>query len=189
MINLPYHKVLWMKFKEYPLLRKSNIVGGAYGLVFNDTKPEDYQLPCEFEECVYIGKSTGSYIDRKSNTKSMLCSYIYKRMTDHNKALQTGVTAREGWSDLVRTYGFGDSMLDGVFTGKPLYLGVILPRPDMKMELLASWSLTMEKLNIFTYESTFGYSPIANLETQTKRKDGSFSSTMIERPNLELYYD
>ena len=182
---LDYYRVHWVKFREYPKLNKLKIRGGAYGLVFNDTQPKDYELPWEFEECIYIGKSYGNYIDKKSNTNSKYSNYVYKRMTNHNTNLMNKKSNSDGWQEVFRQYGYGETMVNGTMTGRPLWIGVVLPRPDMPELYMPAWALMMEKSGIYGFLNKFGYTQYANMETEVKRKEGSFSSEKLKQNTLE----
>lgn len=176
------HIIHWDYFKNYHKHCDQIAMRGAtYAFVFNETKPKEYQQPFEFEECVYIGKSAGSYVDKQSGSRSKLRSNLHKRMTTHHKALMTGKTDNiSSYKSIIENYGYGDNVMDGTLTGIPMWLCIMLPRPDVPDELVARWALMQEQLQMYFYESKFGRPTIGNMDTKTKRSEYSFSNYRMD---------
>ena len=174
--------VHWDYFTNYP--KNCNIIGkpgGVYALVFNETKPESYEFPCEFERCVYIGKATGkngkgSNPDRKGTLKTMEASHMYKRMTNHVTPLMKGKKASTGFSNIIEEYGYGRDVLNGTFTSLPLWLCMLIPRPDFPKERIERWALTIEQEQLLKYELMWDKTTLGNMDTEEQEVDeDSFS--------------
>jgi hypothetical protein len=173
----------WDYFTNYP--KNCNIIGkpgGVYGLVFNETKPESYEFPCEFEGCVYIGKATGKkgdgwYPDRKGKLKTMEASHMYKRMTHHHKPLKTGdKTYSTGFTNIIEEYGYGRDVLNGTFTNNPLWLGMLIPRPDFPKKRIERWAFRTEQDQLLKYELVWDKTTLGNMDTEEQNVDeDSFS--------------
>ena len=181
----------WDYFTNYH--KNCNIIGkpgGVYGLVFNETTPESYEYPCEFEGCVYVGKATGkkgvsSYPDRKGPLKTMNASYLYKRMTHHHKPLMTGDRSHStGFTNIIEQYGYGKHVLDGTFTGIPLWLCMLIPRPDFPKERIERWAFMIEQDQLLKYELMWDKTTLGNMDTEEQRVDAdSFSQTRMKELN------
>ena len=79
-----------------------------------------------------------SYPDRKGPLKTMNASYLYKRMTHHHKPLMTGDKNHStGFTNIIDKYGYGKHVLDGTFTGIPLWLCMLIPRPIFQKNALS----------------------------------------------------
>ena len=164
--------------------------GACYGFVFNETKPESYQHPAEFKECVYIGESAGMYIDQqngKSKTKDR--SFVHKRMSGHCKQLYNG---GEGAHDaIIENYGYGHEVLNGILTGKPMWLGLILPRPDIPPLGVKGLVQMWERKELFDYYMRFGRFPISNKDCVTggtKQEDSLSSQQLNSRTTLDCLF-
>ena len=145
----------WDYFTNYP--KNCNIIGkpgGVYGLVFNETKPESYEFPCEFEGCVYI-----------------------KRMTHHHKPLMTGdKTYSTGFTNIIEEYGYGRDVLNGTFTNNPLWLGMLIPRPDFPKKRIERWAFRTEQDQLLKYELVWDKTTLGNMDTEEQNVDeDSFS--------------
>ena len=174
----PY-KCEWMKFTDYyKHCDQLAFHGATYGFVFNDVMPKPYQFPCEFEGCVYIGKSAGNYYDKQNGHKGKTRSHIHKRMTTHHKPLTTGVGAESSHAKIIEVYGYGDDVLNGTLTNLPMYLGLILPQPDFEKEdeqLMNRWAYTIEQMQLLQYRTNFGKETLGNGDALTRKNTESYS--------------
>ena len=195
-ISIPIpHAIKWDYFTNYHKnCDNFSLDGGVYGLVFHPTKPEPWSQPCEFEQCVYIGKSTGSYIDRQSGSRERLRSNIHKRMIDHLTPMMSGKCVQNSHKSIVEKYGYGEDVLNGITTGLPLWLCIMTPPPVVitcGAERVSRWALTLEQLQLYSYEMKFDHTTIGNKDAKRERKIGSFSSTRVEsimETNLERFF-
>lgn len=175
-------QILWVKFSDYyKVCDVSARKGATYGFVFSEIKPRPYQQPCEFEECVYIGESSGYYMDAQGGGRSKLRSHVHKRMTHHHKPLTTGVGGDSSHNSIIEHYGFGDNVVDGTVTGKPLWLGLLIPRDDIPSYAIKSWVQRQERDQIFHYIMKFGRSPLGNKDCDTARNPDSWSTKALEK--------
>tara|TARA_B100000035_G_C20911074_1_gene513996 strand:- start:282 stop:926 length:645 start_codon:yes stop_codon:yes gene_type:complete len=184
----PVPKVYWIRMsKHYEITNPigHNHGGAVYGHVFSELQPSEEQLPSDFSECIYIGKSgRGSYPDRKGgpNKNPTITSYLYKRTIHHRDRYAGTATVssdeKRKYGLYEDKYGLGLDVMNGTDTGKPLWIGLIpipLGMPDSKKE---NWLLTYERLELLKYRISFGESPLLNLDEDCSRKDlTSFSST------------
>jgi len=182
--------IIWTKFSHYyKVCDTSAMRGGTYGFVFNETKPMHYQQPCEFEECVYIGESSGCYYDMQGGSRGKLRSLIHKRMTYHHKPLTTGVGGGSSHKIITEKYGFGETVLDGTLTGKPLWLGILVPREDIPENAIKPWVQMHEREQIFHYTMRYGNSPLGNMDCDSrKQKDSASSIHMSKMGSLEDFW-
>lgn len=185
MIEFTYPaQVIWRKFTDYyKICDISAPNGAAYGLVFSEERPKSYQLPCEFEECVYIGESSGLYIDKQGG-KGKLRSHVHKRMTKHNNPLINGVVKKKdqsGYKDIIEHYGFGTTVVDGIVTGKPLWLGLLIPRKDLPDYAFKAWVQNQEREQIFYYIMKFGRSPLGNKDCDKRPNPNSWSTKALKK--------
>jgi len=191
MIDLNIWKIKWCYFTDYHKYCDSFAQYGAtYSFVFNETIPKDYQQPCEFEECVYVGKSAGYYYDKQMGTKGKVRSHVHKRMTSHHKPLTTGIGGETSHNKIIERYGFGDDVLNGVHTNKPMWLGLIIPRPEIleNQSLLNRWTLYQEQQQLINYELRFDKCTIGNQDTTERKNPNSYSTGRmndIKTQNLE----
>jgi hypothetical protein len=179
MIDLNIWKINWCYFTQYHKHCDNFAIGGAtYSFVFNETMPQNYQQPFEFEECVYVGKSSGIYYDKTGIAKGKCRGMPHKRMTVHHKPLTTGKGGETSHNKIIEQYGFGDDVLNGVYTNKPMWLALIIPRPEIikNQSLLNRWTLHQEQEQLLKYELRFGKCTIGNLDS-TERKDPNSYST------------
>ncbi len=190
----PY-KCMWMKFTDY-YRYCDNIAfhGATYGFVFNETIPKDFQFPCEFEGCVYIGKSAGYYYDKQNGRKGKVRSHVHKRMTSHHKPLTTGIGGETSHSKIIEVYGYGDHVLDGTFTNLPMWLGLILPQPDFQKEdeqLMNRWTLHIEQMQLLQYRINFGKETLGNGDADTRKDMDSYSThrmNSIKQQDLTQFF-
>jgi len=183
------YRIKWDYFRNYHKFCDAFEMSGAcYGLVFNETCPKDYQRPYEFKECVYIGESAGCYIDKQNGTKTKQRSYVHKRMTNHIKPLMEGVGGTTSHQEIIKKYSYGHDVLMGTITGKPLWLGLLIPRPDLPEEFVKQWCLMQEGNELFDYACKWGKSPLGNLNADKRKNEDSWSSQrMRELPTLEEF--
>jgi|TARA_B110000908_G_C10267733_1_gene466222 hypothetical protein len=183
--------VFWCKFKDYSVHCDALTVqsGATYGFVFNENKPKSYQYPSEFEECVYIGESAGWYIDVQGGSRRKDRSYVHKRMTSHNKTLMNGNTPKnQTHSAIIDSYGYGEDVLNGTLTNKPMWLGLMLPRPDLPKELVKMWVQYHERAQMLDYAMRWGKSPISNKDTESGSTSRQTSqSTKHKNNRIDLY--
>ena len=191
----PY-KCEWMKFTDYHKhCDRLAFHGAVYGFVFNDVKPKSYQYPCEFEGCVYIGKSAGYYYDKHNGCKGKERSFVHKRMTNHHKPLTTGIGAKTSHSKIIEVYGYGDHVLDGTYTNLPMWLGLVLPQPDFDQEdeqLMNRWAYTIEQMQLLQYRIEFGKETLGNNDATTRKDTASYSThrmNSIKQQDLTQFMD
>lgn len=174
-------QIIWTKFKNYyKVCDTSALRGATYGFVFSETKPKSYQQPCEFEECVYIGQSAGMYMDSQGGGRRKLRSHIHKRMTHHHKPLTTGEGRESSHITIIEKYGYGDNVIDGTITGKPLWLGLLIPRDDMPDIAVKPWAQMHEREQIFKYLMKYGRTPLGNKDCDSTRDPNSWSTKSLQ---------
>lgn len=191
MIELTPWKTIWVRFSDYHRICDTvGMRGGVYGLVWNKTKPEDYQLPYEFRGCVYIGESGGNYYDKQNGIKGKFRSYLHKRMTTHHKPLTTGITKEKKYQLFIDEYGYGDFVLNGGMYKEVLWLGITLPRPSLPDNALKGWQIMEEHRQILSYTLKYKATPLMNVEVDGKgRNEKSYSTSMLQTQNaLEKFY-
>ena len=176
----PY-KIHWDDFtKYYKHCDGLATTGACYAFVFNETKPTHFQEPSEFEQCVYIGESGGNYYDKQNGHKGKLRSHVHKRMTSHHKPFTTGEFSESSHKAIIETYGYGDHMLDGTFTNLPMWLCLMIPRPDLPEKMVKQWSKLQERMQLFRYELRFGHCTLGNMDTGSKKDEESYSSYRMQ---------
>ena len=191
MIELTPWKTIWCRFSDYhKFCDVVGMRGSVYGLVWNKSKPEDYQLPYEFKGCVYIGESGGNYFDKQNGIKGKFRSHLHKRMTTHHKPLTTGKTIERKYQLFIDAYGYGDSVLNGGVVEEVLWLGLTLPRKSLPDNAMKGWQIMEEHRQILGYTLKYGYSPLMNVEVDGKgRNEKSYSTSMLQTQNaLEKLY-
>jgi hypothetical protein len=164
--------------------------GGTYAFVFNETKPDKFELPCEFEQCVYIGKSAGYYYDAQNGHKGKVRSHIHKRMTKHHKPLIEGVGCETSHSAIIKEYGYGVDVMNGNGTGLPMWLCLLIPRPDVPDETVSRWAYTQEQIQLYQYEMNFGHCTLGNMDTKENKDPTSYSTyrmNAIKETSLERF--
>jgi hypothetical protein len=183
----PVPKVYWIRMSQHCEITNTiglKFGGAVYGHVLSETRPSENDLPSDFEECVYIGKSgKGYYPDRKNgpNKNPKECSFLYKRQIDHRKGYVGTDKLTEHqlkkYGLFWEKYGKGIDVINGTHTGKPLWLGLIPIPIDMPNSLKENWLLRYERLELMRYRKTFGSAPLMNLDEDCSNKDvNSFSS-------------
>ena len=182
-------QVIWTRFSDYyKVCDTSAMRGGTYAFVFNKTKPNPWEMPCEFERCVYIGESAGNYVDRQNPGKNKDRSHIHKRMTRHHKPLTTGEGGDTSHQKIIEEYGYGDAVINGTLTGVPLWLCLLIPRLDVDDYAVKAWVQYQERLQIYEYICTFGRSPLGNMDCDTSKNPNSHSSkTLANRTSLDEF--
>ena len=164
--------------------------GGTYAFVFNETKPAVWEMPCEFKQCVYIGKSAGYYYDAQNGHKGKVRSHIHKRMTKHHKPLVEGVGCETSHSAIIEEYGYGVDAMNGTVTGLPMWLCLLIPRPDVPDETISRWAYTQEQIQLYQYEMNFGHCTLGNMDTKENKDPESYSSyrmNAIKETSLEKF--
>jgi|TARA_R110000796_G_C14338495_1_gene410036 hypothetical protein len=184
--------IYWDYFTNYPK-NCDNIAmrGATYALVFNKTKPDKFKLPCEYEQCVYIGKSAGYYYDKQNGYKGKVRSHVHKRMTNHHKPLITGEGGDSSHKAIIEEYGYGEAAINGIVTGLPLWLCLLIPRPDVPDETISRWTLTQEQIQLYQYEINFGHCTLGNMDTKENKDPESYSSyrmSDLKETNLEVLF-
>ena len=162
--------------------------GACYAFVFNETKPINFQQPHEFEQCVYVGESAGNYYDLQNGHKGKVRSHVHKRMTNHHKPLTTGQKAESSHQAIIETYGYGDHVLNGTFTGLPMWLCLLIPRPDLPDSMVKQWAKLQERTQLFNYELSWGHCTLGNMDTGSRKDNDSYSTyrmQSIRETNLE----
>ena len=160
--------------------------------MFNEIKPTHFQEPCEFEQCVYVGESAGNYYDKQNGHKGKVRSHVHKRMTMHHKPLTTGEGGDTSHNKIIERYGFGDDVLNGVYTNKPMWLCLMIPRPEIieNQSLLSRWTLHQEQQQLINYELRFGKCTIGNQDTTERKNPDSYSTERmndIKTQDLEKF--
>jgi len=184
----PY-KIYWDYFTNY-YKHCDNIAmrGACYAMVFNDIKPTHFQQPYEFQQCVYVGESAGNYYDKQNGYKGKVRSHVHKRMTNHHKPLTTGQASESSHQAIIDTYGYGDHALNGTFTNLPMWLCLLIPRPDLPEPMVKQWAKLQERQQLFNYELKWGTCTLGNMDTGSRKDNDSFSSYRmgsINHQNLE----
>lgn len=187
--NVKY--VQWEYFTKWADVTK-NIPAACYGFVFNETKPGVYNMPCEYEDCVYIGKSAGFYADSLGTNghKYRIRSYAHSRMSKHFGALVTGKPTESSHDRIIEKFGSGKDVMDGTLTGLPMWLGLIVPRDDVKN--LNAWSQYIERQQIYFYTEKWNKTPIGNLDSKSDSvRTDSKSYEILQRKstNLVTFFD
>lgn len=186
------HIIHWDYFSKYHI-NCDNVGwrGATYALVFNKEKPLPYQQPYEFEQCVYIGKSADQYYDQQSKHRGTVRGNLHKRMTKHHGALVSGKTGNiSSYKSIIEVYGFGKEVVDGTLTGLPMWLCLMIPRPDLDSESVDRWTQLQEQLQLFLYQQKFNRTTLGNMDTKPKRDQNSYSNyrmQSIQETTLERF--
>jgi len=187
----PY-KIYWDYFTNYyKHCDNLAMTGACYAFVFNETKPTNFKQPHEFEQCVYVGESAGNYYDLQNGYKGKVRSHIHKRMTNHHKPLTTGQGAESSHKAIIETYGYGDHVLNGTFTDLPMWLCLLIPRPDLPETMVKQWAKLQERRQLFKYELEWGHCTLGNMDTGSRKDNDSYSSyrmKSIRETNLEDHF-
>jgi len=180
-LHLQPYKIYWMPFLDYyKHCDKLAMSGACYSFVFNDTMPTDYQQPYEFEQCVYVGKSSNNYYDVQNKTKGKVRSMVHKRMTNHHQPFATGQNAESSHQSIIDVYGYGEDIISGKNTNLPMWLCLLIPRPDVPVEAIPRWCLTQEQMQLFQYENRWGHCTLGNMDTKGRKNKDSMSSLRME---------
>jgi hypothetical protein len=185
--NYPIEKIHWIRMSEHYKISNNiglNHGGAIYGFVFNETQPSQNNLPSDFEECIYVGKSgKGFYYDRKNglNKKPKKSSYLNKRLIHHRDRFNGTATVSseesKKYSLFEHKYGFGLDVMNGTLTGVPLWVGLIPVPLNLPETFHENWLLRYERFELFKYKKNFGKSPLLNLDEDISRKvSNSFSN-------------
>jgi len=186
MFNTEPYRVQWTYFTDYYKWCDSFAWRGAcYAFVFNDTKPKEYQQPFQFEECIYIGESAGNYYDKQHGHKGHYRSLVHKRMTHHLAPLVRGEYVSRGFNLIKEKYGYGHNVLKGTLTGRPLWLGLLIPNPDIPDYLVKSWVMYEEARQILQYAYNFNKTPLGNTDRDATKDPDSYSSHVMGLNTLE----
>jgi len=180
MISTEPYKIHWDYWTNYyKHCDQIAMRGGVYGMTFHPTKPNDWQQPCEFEETIYIGRSSGYYIDKQGKTKTKKRSHMHKRQTRHHKSLSAGEPQSKGFQLIKEKYGYGEKMLNGVITDMPLWLCIMIPSPSIRDEQVARWCASYEMNELLKYNLNFGRDPLGNMDCSPNKNADSFSSIRL----------
>jgi hypothetical protein len=189
-------KVYWIKVLEH--YKISNTIGlthggSVYGFVFNETQPKENQLTSDFQEVVYIGESIGWYYDKKNGEKKLprKTSYLNKRIIHHrdrfNGTAKVSSDETEKYQLFEDKYGLGFDVLNGTFTGKPLWVG-FLPIPINFPELMhKNWVRTYERLELKRYKKKFNKKTLMNLDEDYNNKNEESASSKYEIPDVTSF--
>ncbi len=191
----PVLKVHWEKMSQhYKITRPIGINhgGAVYGHVFSETKPSEENLPSDFLECIYIGKSKGWYWDRKKgpNKNPIKTSYLNKR-TIHHRDRYAG-TAKVSSEEEYKyglyedKYGLGLDVMNGTYTGKPLWIGLIPSPSDISDPQKENWLLRYERFELFKYRKFFRESPLLNLDEDSSNVDPKSFSSNYQSQSIDL---
>lgn len=193
----PIEKVYWVKLLEH--YKISNSIGlthggSVYGFVFSETQPKEYQVPSDFEETVYIGKSgKGFYYDRKNGEKKLprKTSFLNKRIIHHrdrfNGTAKISLEENRKYQLFEDKYGFGFDVLNGTITGKPLWVGFI-PVPINLPEFMSeNWLLRYERFELFRYKTKFNKSTLMNLDEDYSNRIQESASSQYKIPDLTTF--
>lgn len=182
-MNINPYGIKWCYFdKYYKYCDQYAFKGACYAFVFSETMPKDYEYPHEFEECVYIGQSSGYYKDKQAGHKGKMRSLIHKRMTSHHKPLMHNEGCQTHHKMIVQKYGYGRDVLMGTITNKPLWLGLIIPPPSINDNHIRAWTMYQEAKEILDYTMTWNKTPLGNMDRDTNKDPNSYSS--IEMANM-----
>lgn len=191
-------KVHWIRLIEH--YKISNSIGlthggAVYGFVFNETQPKDNQLFSEFEELVYVGESggIGFYYDKKNGEKKLprKTSLLNKRIIHHrdrfNGTAKVSLGETEKYQLFEDKYGLGFDVLNGTFTGKPLWVGFI-PIPINLPELFSeNWLRTYERLELKRYKTKFNKKTLMNLDEDYDNTNEESASSKYEIPDVTSF--
>ena len=187
----PY-KIHWDYFtKYYKHCDTLAMTGACYAFVFNEDKPTHFQEPCEFEQCVYVGESGGNYYDKQNGHKGKVRSHVHKRMSSHHKPFTTGKSCESSHKSIIETYGYGDHVLNGTFTGLPMWLCLMVPRPDLQETMVKQWAKLQERMQLFKYEEKWGHCTLGNMDTGSRKDQDSYSSyrmSALNETNLTNFF-
>ena len=191
-------KIYWIRMTEH--YKISNTIGlthggAVYGFVFNETQPKDNQLFSEFEELVYVGESggIGFYYDKKNGEKKLprKTSLLNKRIIHHrdrfNGTAKVSLGETEKYQLFEDKYGLGFDVLNGTFTGKPLWVGFIpipinLPESNHK-----NWVLTYERLELGRHREIFNKKTLMNLDEDYDNTNEESASSKYEIPDVTSF--
>ena len=128
--------------------------------------------------CKFVPRQKGSF-------ENYECELLYKRMTHHHKPLMTGDKNHStGFTNIIEKYGYGKHVLDGTFTGIPLWLCMLIPRPDFPKERIERWAFAIEQDQLLKYELMWDKTTLGNMDTEEQRVDAdSFSQTRMKELN------
>ena len=74
--------------------------------------------------------------------------------------------------------------MDGTFTGTPLWLCMLIPRPDFPKERIERWAFAIEQDQLLKYELMWDKTTLGNMDTEEQRVDAdSFSQTRMKELN------
>ena len=189
-------KIYWIRITEH--YKISNTIGlthggAVYGFVFNETQPKENQLFSEFEELVYVGESGGRYYDQKNGEKKLPrdTSLLYKRIIRHrdrfNGTAKVSSNETEKYQLFGDKYGFGFDVLNGTFTGEPLWVG-FLPIPINYPESNhKNWVLTYERLELGRHRDTFNKKTLMNLDEDYDNTNEESASSKYEIPDVTSF--
>ena len=176
----PVEKIHWIRLSEHYKISNNiglNHGGAIYGFVFNETKPSEYSLPSDFEECIYVGKSgKGFYYDRKNgvNKKPKKTSYLNKRLIHHRDRFNGTATVsseeKKKYSLFEDKYGVGIDVMNGTLTGIPLWVGLIPIPLNLPETFRENWLLRYERFELFKYKKKFNCPTLLNLDEDYERK-------------------
>ena len=187
--------LLYIKFTDFTKFLFSG-TGGirttdciCYSFVWHPEKPT--LKPWEYEECVYIGESAGFYNDKhgKKMTNFRRRGFPYKRMMDHQTILKDGEArytkqSSSAISNICEVYKIGkkygrdfDKVLNGEYTGAPMWLAIIARPPDLPEYMYKSFSKKVESDYLYYYAERWGHTPLGNKDRDVIHKDpNSYSS-------------
>jgi len=157
--------------------------GAVYAMTFAEKRPENYELPSQFEHTVYEGMSRGYYIDSQGRKSDKLRSYVHKRHTAHHKSLSEGIPQSRGFELIKQKYGWGDDMINGTLTGEPLWLCLMIPSPNIPDKQVARWCAMYEQMELYRYNMNFGRDPLGNMDCEPRKDANSYSSIRLNELN------
>ena len=193
----PIEKVYWIRLSEHYKISNTiglNHGGSVYGFVFHETQPSEDNLPSDFEECVYVGKSgKGFYHDQKNgpNKNPKRTSFLNKRLIHHRDRFNGTATVssdeKKKYSLYEEKYGLGLDVMNGTLTGIPLWVGLIPIPLNLPETFHENWLLRYERFELFKYKSKFNRSPLLNLDEDSNKKVSSSFSNNYKVTDLTCF--
>lgn len=172
----------WYKFSDI-LKHTRNIEGAVYAFAVCDKVPDDYTLPQDIENTVYIGQSGGSeentnFDQKDKNTgRGRFESTFHRRMKSH----RTGFNGWENTDNLANyklfheTYGYGDEIFKGTLDGNFLCVCLLTIPKNIEAFNTKAWLFMVESCMIYEYQTKFKKPVLMNfahrIDNNNKRKN------------------
>jgi len=153
---------------------------GVYGFLLATQRPNISMLPCDYEDALYIGQSSGEpYFDKKSkNGKGQMKLTMVCRILAHRNQIsrvRRGISKDTKYIELV----------ERMDANPELKLWICLISPDVNtkdLEGTRAMCYAIEACGILDYTLRWGAAPIMNkaqCQKNSRRKPGSISAKHI----------